>query len=181
MQQKLKFIIPLLIIFVLCALLWRELFSASTRDLPSTLLGENLPAFSLTNLNAPQYVFTAHDLPHEPVLLNVWASWCEACVLEVPMLLEINHDYKVKIYSINYKDDPQDAKNWLKKYGNPFVITGSDLNGDAAIDLGVYGTPETFIISPQGKIVYRHLGPITEKNWQEILYPLVKHYAEITH
>jgi cytochrome c biogenesis protein CcmG/thiol:disulfide interchange protein DsbE len=171
-----KFTIPFLILFALCGLLWRELFYSSPGELPSALIGENVPAFSLPNLFDPMKSFTPSDFKGRVALVNVWATWCYACSLEQPLLMQIKEKYNVPIYSIDYKDNPKDAKEWLEKNGNPYVMTGSDLHGDTAIDFGVYGTPETFVISPQGKIIYRYVGAINEKDWNEILYPLIKKY-----
>lgn len=175
--EKIKSILPFIILFALLAILWRELFYAKPNEIPSPLIGEQVPHFQLTNLFQPEKMFTQNDLVGSVVLLNVWATWCYACSLEQDMLMKIKDQYRVKIYSIDYKDDPAAAKKWLQKYGNPFVMTGNDSHGDVAIDLGVYGTPETFVISPQGKIIYRHVGAIDQKSWDEVIYPLIQKYG----
>lgn len=174
--NQLKFILPFLILFLLFAIFWRELFYSKPHELPSALIGESIPSFALPNLLDPIKLFTNDDLPKRAVLINVWATWCYPCTLEAPMLLKISRDYHVPIYSINYKDNPLAARAWLKQYGDPFVVTGIDGKGNTAIDLGVYATPETFVISPQGKIVYRHLGVIDQQTWDNVLYPLIKRY-----
>lgn len=176
-SQKLKQIIPFIILFILFGLLWRELFYSKQNELPSALIGEDVPNFRLSNLLLPDSTFTKKAFLGHVSLLNVWATWCYACALEQPMLMKIKDQYHVPIFSIDYKDNAEEAKKWLQQNGNPYVMIGSDRNGDAAIDLGVYGTPETFIISPAGKIVYRHVGVISQKNWDEIIYPLVKKYG----
>lgn len=178
MNKKLLIIIPFIVLFALLALFWRGLFYTKPSELPSTLIGETIPNFRLPRLQQPQQFFTAADLKNEVSLLNVWATWCEACTQETEMLMKIKQTYHVPIYSIDYKDKPNDAIQWLKKYGNPYDITGSDLHGDVAIDLGVYGTPETFVISPDKKIIYRHIGVIDQKAWDEVLYPLIKQYTQ---
>lgn len=175
--KKTTFGLPFLIIAGLLMLLWYELFHQHPTELPSNLIGEPLPHFELTNLYFPQQVFKPDDLKGQMSLLTVWASWCDACASEAPMLMKLKNELHIKLYSINYKDDPQAAKAWLAKYGNPFLITGSDTTGDAAIDLGVYGTPETFVISASGKILYRQIGPITEAIWREKIAPLMTQYA----
>lgn len=175
--QKIKNLAPFIILFALLGILWRELFYAKPSELPSALIGEAVPNFQLTNLFQPQKIFTPKDFVGQVALLNVWATWCYACSLEQPMLMKIKNQYQIKIYGIDYKDDVEDAKKWLQKYGNPFVITGNDKHGDVAIDLGVYGTPETFVISPQGNIIYRHIGAIDQKNWDEVIYPLIQKYG----
>ena len=174
--QRIKFIFPFLLLFALFGLLWRELFYSRPNELPSTFIGETIPPFQLPNLFSPQSTFTQNQLRGRVSLLNVWATWCYACNVEAPMLMKIKNEYHVPIYGIDYKDNDEEARTWLKQHGNPYVITGNDKNGDVAIDLGVYGTPETFVISPEGKIIYRHIGVIDQKAWDEVLYPLVKKF-----
>ncbi len=176
--QRIKQIVPFLVLFALLGLLGRELFYSNTNELPSALLGENLPNFTLPNLFPGQKPFTSKALTGRVLLLNVWATWCYACELEHPMLMKINDQYHIPIYSIVYKDQAKDAVEWLVNKGNPFVMSGDDKKGDVAIDLGVYGTPETFVIDKQGKIVYRHIGAIDQKTWDETLYPLIRKYEE---
>lgn len=178
MNTKIKILVPFIILFALLGLLWRELFYSKPGQLESTLIGQSLPSFRLQTLDLAPVPFTPKNLQGKVVLLNVWATWCYACNLEHPMLMKIKDQYHVPIYSINYKDNPTEAKKWLQEKGNPYVITGIDKTGDVAIDLGVYGTPETFVISPDGKIVYRHIGIIDQKIWDDVLYPVVKQYGD---
>jgi cytochrome c biogenesis protein CcmG, thiol:disulfide interchange protein DsbE len=175
-KNNIKFIVPFIILFALLGLLWRELFYSRPNELPSALIGETVPEFRLPNLFPEQKVFTQKDLIGRASLLNIWATWCYACRIEQPMLMKIKEQYHVPIYSIAYKDNPQEAITWLRKMGNPYVITGNDNHGNVSIDFGVYGTPETFVISPGGKIIYRHIGAIDQKAWDEVLYPLLKKY-----
>src|SRR5579883_890561 len=172
LSQKLKSAIPFLILFILLLLLWRELFYSTPNELPSALIGEPVPHFQLSTLTPPMKTFTQNDLRGHVSLLNVWATWCSACGMEHPMLMKISRQYHVPIYGIAYKDDPADVKQWLEKSGNPYVLLGDDKNGDVAIDFGVYGTPETFVINAEGKIVYRYIGAIDQKAWDNTLYPL---------
>lgn len=172
--QKLKLTIPFILVFVLFILLAWELFYAKPSELPSALIGENVPVFKLPNLYPSQPPLTQKALAGKTVLLNVWATWCYACSLEHDMLMKIKNEYHVPIYSIDYKDNSQDALNWLEENGNPYELIGADANGNVAIDFGVYGTPETFVINANGKIIYRHIGAIDQKTWDEILYPLIK-------
>lgn len=176
MTKLLKIIISFAAITLLLSLFWRVLFYTQPDESPSALIGEEVPSFQLVDLTNSQKKFTSQELKGRMILLNVWASWCYACQLETTMLLKINHTYHIPIYGIAYKDNTNDVKQWLQKFGNPYVKIGDDKSGDVAIDLGVYGTPETFFISPQGKIVYRHVGVIDQKVWDEVLYPLVKKY-----
>jgi cytochrome c biogenesis protein CcmG/thiol:disulfide interchange protein DsbE len=177
-MKKLKIIIPFILLFTLLGLLWRELVYAKVGEIPSALIGEDLPSFQLTTLYHPEQLLTEKTLRGRVILLNVWATWCYACTQEQPMLMKIKNQYHVPLYSIDYKDNPVEAKQWLQKYGNPYILIGNDNTGDTAIDLGVYGTPETFVISPSGKIVYRHIGTIDQHAWDTVLYPLVKKYEK---
>lgn len=177
MVKNIKYILPFLILFALLTLLWRELFYAKPNELPSPLVGQSVPHFELPSLLVPDVLFTPKALTGRVTLLNIWATWCYACTVEIPMLMKIKNEYRVPIYSIAYKDDPNEAKKWLQQFGNPYVMIGDDRKGDVAIDLGVYGTPETYVIDPQGKIIYRHIGVITQQNWDEVLYPIIKKYG----
>ncbi|MBV9575779.1 MAG: DsbE family thiol:disulfide interchange protein, partial [Gammaproteobacteria bacterium] len=173
---KIKIIFPFIILFSLVALLYDELFYAKTGELPSPLLGESVPKFTLQTLSSNQVLFTQRELRGRVSLVNVWATWCYACNLEHAMLMKIRNQYHVPLYGIAYKDNANDVSAWLAKKGNPYIMTGNDNTGDVAIDLGVYGTPETFVISPQGRIIYRHIGSIDQKTWDEVLFPLIKKY-----
>lgn len=178
--KKTKKLIPFLILFSLLGVLWHELFSANPHELPSPLIGETIPSFTLPDLNHSGATLSPNDLKGHVTLLNVWATWCYACNLEHEMLMKISKTYRVPIYSINYKDNTTAAKQWLVEKGNPYTKIGDDSKGDVAIDLGVYGTPETFIISTAGKIVYRHVGTITQESWNTVLYPIIKKYEGIS-
>lgn len=174
MTKKIHLIFPIIFISCLLTLLYRELFYANNVVIPSALIGETIPPFNLRELNST-HLFTEKNLRGKFLLLNVWATWCYACKIEHDMLLKIKNVYHIPIYSINYKDDPQSAKIWLEHNGNPYIMTGLDNSGEIAIDLGVYGTPETFVIDPAGKIIYRHVGIINQTIWDQQLYPLFKH------
>lgn len=172
--MKIKYSIPFIILFTLLTLLWYELFHAKPTILPSALVGEPVPAFQLPNILQNGKSFTHKDLQGKVCLLNVWATWCAACIAEESMLIKIKNEFHVPIYGIDYKDKPRDIKNWLAESDNPFVMIGDDKNGDVGIDLGVYGTPETFVINRHGNIVYRHIGILDETAWNEVLYPLIQ-------
>lgn len=175
--MKTKIIIPFFTLLGLISLLGYELLYPNQAGIPSALIGDNMPDFRLPTLYHSERFFTPQDLTGKVTLLNVWATWCEACMEEEPMLRKISSEYHIPIYGINYRDESNKARQWLNKNGNPYILVGDDKNGDAAIDLGIYGIPETFVISPQGRIVYRHMGIIDQKTWDDVLYPLVKQYA----
>lgn len=172
--MKLKYVIPFVLIFALGFVFYHQLFYNQNEELPSALIGQPVPHFSLNDITRPQVKFSDTNLNGQVSLLNVWATWCYACSLEHPMLLKIKNEYHVPLYSIVYKDNVEDANNWLRTQGNPFILSGNDYTGDTAIDFGVYGTPETFVISKEGKIVYRQIGVINQKIWDEVLYPLIQ-------
>ena len=168
-----RLLVPLCLIIVVAALLLRGL-ALDPHRLPSALLNQTVPSFSLPSLQDPQLIIQPKDLKGEVSLVNVWATWCVTCAVEHHMLLEIAKSHEVKLIGLNYRDDRQKAQQWLREYGDPFSVTLFDEQGRAAIDLGVYGTPETFVIDKQGVIRYRHLGEITEEAWQQQLLPLVQ-------
>ncbi len=166
--------IPLVLFSLLIVFFWRGL-SLDPHHLPSVKLGQVLPAFSLpviplsSQQTTPQ-VLTPAMMLGKPSLLNVWASWCEACTEEQVVLMDLARQ-GVVIYGFNYKDNISDATNWLKEWGNPYQLVGSDLNGQVAIDLGVYGAPETFLIDGAGVIQYRHTGIMTKDVWLNEFLP----------
>ena len=173
-MRALKIVTPFILLFLLVSILAYELFYAKPHELPSALIGQAVPAFDVPELNHPRQRFTERQFAQHVMLLNVWASWCEACQTEAAMLMNISKNYSVPLFGLVYKDNPAAAKQWLKENGNPYVAIGDDAKGDVAIDLGVYGTPETFVINKQGQIIYRHIGPIDQAAWDNTLYPLIQ-------
>jgi cytochrome c biogenesis protein CcmG/thiol:disulfide interchange protein DsbE len=107
-------------------------------------------------------------------LVNVWASWCVPCHDEAPLLMKLAEDKRIRVLGINYKDQPENARRFIGRYGNPFAAVGGDANGRASIDWGVYGVPETFVIDREGRIAYKLVGPITETNIETALKPAIE-------
>lgn len=165
-------LIPIILFMVLSIFLWRGL-SLDPHHLPSVQVGKKLPEFSLPQLQNPNTAFLSSDLPKQVVLLNVWASWCEACVEEQVFLMQLARE-GVPIYGLNYKDNSKEALQWLSQWGNPYQLIGQDIQGKVAIDLGVYGAPETFVIDKQGRIRYRQVGVMTQEAWIKDIQPLMK-------
>ena len=165
-------LIPLLFFAGLSLFLWRGL-SLEPQRLPSAQIGRVLPAFSIPVLGAEGKKLTTDSLRGHVFLLNVWASWCSACVDEQVFLLQLARD-GILIYGLNYKDSPKAAKQWLHEWGNPFQQVGIDGKGKVAIDLGVYGTPETFLVDAEGVIRLRHVGILDEKIWENDFLPYFK-------
>lgn len=165
-------LLPILFFLFLSVFLWRGLF-LDPHQLPSVQLGKALPELSLPKLDSPTDSFNLASLKGRVTLLNVWASWCEACVEEQVFLMQLARQ-GVVIYGMNYKDKRRQARNWLKQWGNPYQLIVQDKTGTAAIDLGVYGTPETFVIDKKGIIRYRHAGVVRQDLWDNEIAPLMK-------
>ena len=141
--------------------------------LPSALIGKPVPEFTLPPVQGRTLGLSSTDLKGEVSLVNVFASWCTACREEHPVFMELQRTNAVPIHGINYKDRPQDAEKWLNTMGDPYTRTGADLNGRVSIDWGVYGVPETFVIGADGRVAYKHIGPVSEATLTGTILPLV--------
>jgi len=138
---------------------------------PSPLIGRPAPEFTLPRLDDPAKTLSRGDLLGKTSLVNIWGTWCSGCRQEHDALLALARDSGIPIYGINWKDDPQLAREWLATLGNPYVAVGVDQDGRTAIDWGVYGAPETFLIGPDGTVLYKHIAPITLDVWREQFLP----------
>jgi cytochrome c biogenesis protein CcmG/thiol:disulfide interchange protein DsbE len=141
--------------------------------IPSPLLDKPAPAFNLPKLYEPTQMVSKADLLGKPYLLNVFASWCIECGVEHPVLTAEGPTLGVQLVGYNYKDAPDDAKGWLAKHGNPYDLLIADEPGRTAIDFGVYGAPESFLIDAKGVIRYKHIGPITPDVMAKELKPAI--------
>ena len=168
-----KFLLPLILFLALVVFLAIGL-TRDPREVPSPLLDKPAPAFVLPQLANPEQRFKSEEMRGKVWLLNVWASWCVACREEHPLLLELARSRLVPIYGLNYKDERQDALNWLKQFGDPYTANLVDADGRVGIDYGVYGVPETFVIDRAGVIRYKQIGPVTEEALRNRIIPLVK-------
>lgn len=148
--------------------------SYGTDDLPSTLIGQPVPAFDLPPVMGRTLGLSDADLPSEVSLVNVFASWCVACRAEHPLFMALSASGAVPIHGLNYKDRPEDAAAWLDELGDPYTRTGADIDGRVGIDWGVYGVPETFVIDAAGRIALKHIGPISRETLDEKIMPLVR-------
>jgi len=142
------------------------------RKVPSPLIGKQIPPFNLLELSANKTFITNKDLPSTPYLLNVWASWCGACLEEHQLLQQISDLGLLKIVGLNYKDDFSEATRWLLRYGDPYNQKIFDPDARLGLNLGVYGVPETFLIDERGTIVYKHIGPLTFEKYSHLLQQL---------
>lgn len=142
-------------------------------ELPSALINKPAPTFDLPPIDGEGPGFSSTQLTGEPSLVNVWASWCPPCRVEHPLLMQMAKE-GVTIYGINYKDPPAAAKAFLAELGNPFKSLGADRSGRAAIDWGIYGYPETFVVDRTGRIRYRHVGPLSADDIKTKIYPMLQ-------
>jgi cytochrome c biogenesis protein CcmG/thiol:disulfide interchange protein DsbE len=178
-RRRLVLLLPLLVFAALAALFFVRLGAGDPAKLPSALIGHPAPATAL-----PPVAGLVRDGAAVPgldpaafhgavTLVNVWASWCVPCHDEAPLLLALASDKALRIVGINYKDDPANARRFLGRYGDPFAAVGADANGRAAIDWGVYGVPETFVVGRDGRIAFKLVGPITPENIERVLKPAI--------
>ncbi len=178
MARRLVFILPLLLFLVVAGYLLLGL-GRDPRHLPSALVGKPVPEFVLPPLagrESPQAdggLSSADLQTGEVTLVNVFASWCVPCRSEHPLFVQLQRDGIVLIHGINYKDRPEDAARWLDELGDPYTRTGADVDGRVAIDWGVYGVPETYVIDHNGCIAYKHIGAVTPQVMDRTLRPLI--------
>ena len=179
-RRRLIVSIPLVAFLALAALFMLRLGAGDPSRIPSALIGHPAPATDLPPLpglerdGKPVPGLDSAQFKGEVTVLNVWASWCVPCRDEAPLLLALATDRRIRVVGINYKDQPDNARRFLGRYGNPFVANGTDGNGRAAIEWGVYGVPETFIVGRDGRIAYKLIGPITPDNLDQALKPAIE-------
>lgn len=171
--MKLRLFLPLTA-FALLALVLAVGLNLKPREVPSPFIGKPAPAFLLAQLDQPHRQLAPADLLGQVWMLNVWASWCAACRVEHPLLMELSRQAQVPIYGLNYKDDRRNALEWLRRFGDPYVASALDGNGLVGIDYGVYGVPETFVIDKAGVVRFKLIGPLTHEVWLRDLQPLIR-------
>ena len=164
-MRKIVLFFPLLMMLVLGGVFYLQL-GKDSQYMPSALVGKAVPDFSLLSLQDDRVV-TKHDLPSGPYLLNFWGTWCPACHVEHPFLMELAAS-GVTVVGVDYKDQKAQAEQWLQEKGNPYALVLMDEMGFFGVDLGVTGAPETFVVSRDGIVQYRHQGVINAQNWPEI-------------
>lgn len=160
--------------FVVLAIFLAAGLTLNPREVPSPLVNKPVPPFKLAQLERPELEFSQKDMLGQVWLLNVWASWCEACRDEHPLLVELARNRIVPLIGLNYKDKPQEAKAWLKQFGDPYVLSVTDRDGRVGLDYGVYGVPETFLVDRAGVIRYKQIGPVTREVLESKILPLVR-------
>jgi cytochrome c biogenesis protein CcmG/thiol:disulfide interchange protein DsbE len=173
-------LIPLVVFSGLVLLLLIRLYAGDPSRIPSALIGRPAPQTDLPPVagldrdGTPVPGLDPDDFKGAVTVVNVWASWCGPCHDEAPLLMRLARDSRLRLVGINYKDQADDARRFLGHYGNPFAAAGADLNGRAAIEWGVYGVPETFVVGRDARIAYKLVGPITAENLDKVLKPEIE-------
>ena len=174
-MNKQFFKIPVIFfLFILSIFLYLLIIDRNPSDIPSNLLNKNVPIFETKSLFSSEKFISHKEFGNEPMIVNFFATWCKPCRDEHVYIKNFSKEKKVKVIGINYKDDPEKAIKWLKEFGNPYANVAIDKKGGIAIDWGVYGIPETFLINSSGIIRYRHVGPITKSVFKKINLMIAK-------
>ena len=173
-MRRLIFLLPVLLVVVIGLGLGYGL-TRDASEIPSVLIDQPVPDFELAPLaGVEQPGLGTADLGGQVALLNVFASWCAPCRVEHPVLTRLAEQRGIPLYGINYKDAPEDAAGWLAELGNPYRRIGVDPEGRTGIELGLTGVPETYVIDAEGRIRYRHAGPVTPRDVDDTLMPLIE-------
>jgi cytochrome c biogenesis protein CcmG/thiol:disulfide interchange protein DsbE len=179
-SRRLLVLLPLAVFLAIAALFLFRLGAGDPSKLPSVLIGRPVPDTPLPAVEGlvrdgkPVPGIANADFKGAVSLVNVWASWCVPCHDEAPLLMQLADDKRIRILGINYKDQPDNARRFVGRYGNPFAAVGADQNGRVSIDWGVYGVPETFLIGRDGRIAYKLVGPISPENLAATLKPQIE-------
>ena len=179
-KRRLLVLLPLVAFLGLAALFFFRLGAGDPSRIPSALIGREAPATDLPAVaglernGEPVPGIVPADFKNAVTVLNVWASWCVPCRDEAPVLLKLAGDKRIRLVGINYKDQADNARRFLGRFGNPFAASGADANGRAAIEWGVYGVPETFIVGRDGRIAYKLVGPLTPENLEQVMKPQIE-------
>jgi cytochrome c biogenesis protein CcmG/thiol:disulfide interchange protein DsbE len=179
-RRRIVMLMPLAGFLALALLFWIGLRSGDRSHIPSALIGHDVPAMSLPPVaglerdGRPVPGLAPDDFRGAVTLVNIWASWCQPCHEEVPLLLRLADDSRIRLVGINYKDQADNARRFLGRYGNPFVATGVDADGSVGREWGVYGVPETFVVGRDGKIAFKLIGQITAHNLDAELMPAIE-------
>lgn len=175
-SRRILFLLPLAVFLALSAVFLMQLVSGRDTSLvPSALIGKPAPQTELAALEGSGLPgLSTADFTGKVTLVNVWGSWCVPCRQEHPLLMQLAQDGRFELAGLNYKDKPENARRFLGDLGNPFDRIGVDASGRTAIDWGVYGVPETFLVGPDGTIRYKHVGPFTPESIRDDLMPAVE-------
>ena len=168
MKKQLLIIPSILFVLILSTFFYLLIIERNPLDLPSNLLNKNVPIFESESLLKNENFVSSKEFGNEIILVNFFATWCGPCRDEHVYIKRFSNEKGIRVIGINYKDNSDNAVEWLKNLGNPYSDVPIDKNGRIAIDWGVYGIPETFIVNSKGIIKYRHVGPITKKIYKKI-------------
>ncbi len=175
LRRRVIVLLPIAAFAALVALFYFRLGSGDPSRLPSALIGKPAPGLVLPALDGVGVpAFAPAEFAGQVTVVNVWASWCLPCRDEHPFLVQLAADKRIRLVGINYKDAPANAKSFLSRYGNPFAAIGVDSGGRAAIEWGVYGVPETFLVGRDGKIAFKHVGPIDARSLDALIKPAIE-------
>lgn len=172
-----RYVIPLIAVIALILFLMVGLKRGDPRALPSPFIGKPAPEFELPTLADPEKTVGSKDMAGKFALVNVWATWCVGCRAEHSFLLELEKNGDIPIYGINWRDTRPEALRWIQQLGDPYVASGFDGTGRVGIDWGVYGAPETFLVSADGVVLHKHLGPLDRASWDTNFLPLINSEA----
>jgi cytochrome c biogenesis protein CcmG/thiol:disulfide interchange protein DsbE len=172
-MSRARLFMPLLVFALVIGVGYVGFSLNDPHELPSALLNKPFPEFSAPLLGQPERIVARDELLGTPVLVNVWATWCLTCRAEHDELLRIRDTTGLRIVGVNYKDDPDQAQQWLRTYGDPYDLVIQDRDGSLGVELGVYGAPESFLLNAEGTIVYKRVGDINPRIWRDELGPLV--------
>ena len=168
MKNKLLILPSIFFAIILSIFFYLLIIERNPSELPSNLLNKNVPIFETESLFKNEKFISSQEFKNEIILVNFFATWCKPCRDEHVYIKRFSNKKGIKVIGINYKDNSKKTIKWLKNLGNPYSDVLIDKNGRVAIDWGVYGIPETFIVNPSGIIKYRHVGPITNKIYKKI-------------
>ena len=179
-RRRIVVLVPLAIFLGLCLLFFLRLGAGDPSLIPSALIGHPVPQTTLPAIagldrdGSPVPGIAPADFKSAVTVVNVWASWCVPCHDEAPLLMQLAQDNRLRLVGINYKDQADNARRFLGRYGDPFTAVGADDNGRAAIEWGVYGVPETFVVGRDARIAYKLVGPVTPENFDSVLKPQIE-------
>jgi cytochrome c biogenesis protein CcmG, thiol:disulfide interchange protein DsbE len=179
-KRRLLVLLPLIAFLALAALFFFRLGAGDPSRIPSALIGREAPPTELPAVaglernGQPVPGIMSADFKDAVTVLNVWASWCVPCRDEAPLLVKLAQDKRIRLVGINYKDQADNARRFLGRFGNPFTASGADISGRTAIEWGVYGVPETFIVGRDGRIAYKLVGPLTPENLEKVVKPEIE-------
>ena len=168
MKKQLLILPSLFFLFFLIIFFYLLIIDRNPSELPSTLLDKNVPKFETESLLKDEKFISSKEFGNEILLVNFFATWCKPCRDEHIYIKRFSNEKEIKVIGINYKDNPKKSIQWLKELGNPYTDVAVDKSGRIAIDWGVYGIPETFIVNSKAIIKYRHVGPVTKKIYKKI-------------